>query len=235
MMERIAEASPRPRARITGVVYLLYFLTAVLGEFFLRNLVVSGDAAATANNILAHQPSFRLGLATGLIAVACYIALTALFYDLFKPVNRSLSFLAAFFSLVGCAILAFGSLFQLAPLVVLGGSQYLSVFTVEQLRALALMFLELNTQAGNIGVVFFGVYCLLIGYLIFQSTFLPRILGALMSLAGLGWLTFLSPPLANYLSPYNLVLGFLAELSLCLWLLVKGVNVQRWKDQASAA
>jgi hypothetical protein len=235
MMERIAEASPRPRARITGVVYLLYFLTAVLGEFFLRNLVVSGDAAATANNILAHQPSFRLGLATGLIAVACYIALTALFYDLFKPVNRSLSFLAAFFSLVGCAILAFGSLFQLAPLVVLGGSQYLSVFTVEQLRALALMFLELNTQAGNIGVVFFGVYCLLIGYLIFQSTFLPRILGALMSLAGLGWLTFLSPPLANYLSPYNLVLGFLAELSLCLWLLVKGVDVQRWKDQASAA
>jgi hypothetical protein len=235
MMERIAEASPRPRARITGVVYLLYFLTAVLGEFFLRSLVVSGDAAATANNILAHQPSFRLGLATGLIAVACYIALTALFYDLFKPVNRSLSFLAAFFSLVGCAILAFGSLFQLAPLVVLGGSQYLSVFTVEQLRALALMFLELNTQAGNIGVVFFGVYCLLIGYLIFQSTFLPRILGALMSLAGLGWLTFLSPPLANYLSPYNLVLGFLAELSLCLWLLVKGVNVQRWKDQASAA
>jgi hypothetical protein len=235
MMERIAEASPRPRARITGVVYLLYFLTAVLGEFFLRSLVVSGDAAATANNILAHQPSFRLGLATGLIAVACYIALTALFYDLFKPVNRSLSFLAAFFSLVGCAILAFGSLFQLAPLVVLGGSQYLSVFTVEQLRALALMFLELNTQAGNIGVVFFGVYCLLIGYLIFQSTFLPRILGALMSLAGLGWLTFLSPPLANYLSPYNLVLGFLAELSLCLWLLVKGVDVQRWKDQASAA
>jgi|CZKK01.1.fsa_nt_gi hypothetical protein len=234
MMERIAEASPRPTARITGVVYLLYFLTAVLGEFFLRGLVVDGDAAATAANILAHQPLFRLGLATGLIATAGYIAVTALFYDMLKPVNRSLSLLAAFFSLVGCAILAFASLFQLAPLIVLGGSQYLSVFKVEQLRALALMFLELNTQANSICVVFFGIYCLLIGYLIFKSAFLPRILGALMALAGLGWLTFLYPPLANHLSPYNLVLGFLAELSFCLWLLVMGVNVQRWKEQASA-
>jgi Domain of unknown function (DUF4386) len=233
--ERITETSPRPTARITGVVYLLYFLTAILGELFLRGLVVSGDAAATANNILAHQPLFRLGLATGLIATALYIAVTALFYGLFKPVNRSVSLLAAFFSLVGCAILAFSSLFQLAPLIVLGGSQYLNVFKVEQLRALAMMFLELNTQAGNICVVFFGVYCLLIGYLIFRSAFLPRILGVPMALAGLGWLTFLSPPLANYLSPYNLVLGFLAELALCLWLLVMGVDVQRWKEQASAA
>ena len=235
MMERNAEASPRPRARITGVVYLFYFLTAVLGVFFMGGIVVDGDAAATATNLLAHESLFRLGLATGLVATAGYIALTALFYGLFKPVNRSLSLLAAFFSLVGCAILAFASLFQIAPLVVLGGSPYLSVFKVEQLRALALMFLELNTQAGNICVVFFGVYCLLIGYLIFRSTFLPRLLGVLMALAGLGWLTFLSPPLANHLSPYNLVLGFLAELALMLWLLVRGVNVQRWKEQASAA
>jgi Domain of unknown function (DUF4386) len=234
MKQRIAEASPRPRARITGVVYLLYFLTAVFGEFFLRGLVVDGDAAATATNILAHRSLFRLGLATGLIATACYIAVTALFYGLFKPVSGSLSLLGAFFSLVGCAILAFGSLFQLAPLVLLGGSPYLNVFKVEQLRALALMFLELNTQAGNICVVFFGVYCLLIGYLIFRSAFLPRFLGGLMALAGLGWLTFLSPPLASHLSPYNLVLGFLAELSLMLWLLVMGVNVQRWKEQADA-
>jgi hypothetical protein len=234
MMARIAEV-PRPRARTIAVVYLLYFLTAILGEFFLKGLVVDGDATATANNILAHQTLFRLGLATGLIATACYIAVTALFYGLFKPVNRSLSLLAAFFSLVGCAITAFGSLFQLAPLVVLGGSQYLSVFKVEQLRAIALMFLELNTQTANICLVLFGFYDLLIGFLMFRSVFLPRILGVLMALAGLGWLTFLYPPLANSLSPYVLVLGFLAELLLMLWLLVKGVNVQRWKEQASAA
>jgi len=236
MMERSVESSsPCPRASITGVVYLFYFLTAVCGEFFLKGLVVHGDAAATANNILAHQPLFRLGLATGLIATACYVAVTALFYDLFKAVNRSLSLLAAFFSLVGCAILAFASLFRIAPLVVLGGSHYLSAFKVEQLRALASLFLELYGQGVNICFVFFGVYCLLIGYLIFRSAFLPRILGVLMACAGLGWLTFLSPPLANSLSPYIVVLGFLAELSLMLWLLVMGVNVQRWKERASAA
>jgi hypothetical protein len=233
MMERIADTSPSPRARITGVVYLLYFLTAVFGEFFGRGLVVSGDAAATANNIVAHQPLFRLGLATGLIATACYVAVTALFYDLFKHVNRSLSLLAAFFSLVGCAILAFASLFRIGPLVVLGGGQYLSAFKVDQLRALAFLFLELYGQAVNICFVFFGVYCLLIGYLIFKSAFLPRILGVLMAFAGLGWLTFLSPPLANYLSPYIQVLGVFAEGSLMLWLLVMGVNVAKWEEKAS--
>jgi hypothetical protein len=235
IVERIVEASPRPRARITGLVYLFYFLTAISGELFLKGLVVEGDAAATANNILAHQSLFRLGLATGLIATACYVAVTALFYDLFEPVNRIVSLLAAFFSLVGCAILAFASLFQLAALVVLGGGQYLSVFKAEQLRALAVLFLELYGQGVSICFVFFGVYCLLIGYLILKSTFLPRVLGVLMAFAGLGWLTFLFPLLANYLSPYILILGFLAEVALMLWLLGMGVNVQRWKEQASPA
>jgi hypothetical protein len=235
MMERIAEASPHPSARITGAVYSFYFLTAILGELFLRGLVVDGDAAATANNLLAHPHLFRLGLAISLISIACYIAVTALFYELFKPVNRRLSLLAAFLSLVGCAILAFGSVFQLAPLVILGGAPYLSTFRVEQLRALALMCLELNTQAVSISLVFFGFYDLLIGYLIFKSAFLPRILGVLMAFAGLGWLTFLSPVLANHLTPYILILGFVAELLLMLWLLVRGVNVPRWKEPASAA
>jgi hypothetical protein len=207
----------------------------VSAELLFKGLVVSGDAAATTSNILAHQPLLRLSLAISLLATACYIAVTALLYELFKSVNRTLSLLAAFFSLVGCAIQAFGSLFQLAPVAVLGGNQYLSDFKVEQLRALTAMLLALHTQATNICLVFFGFYCLLIGYLIFRSTFLPRFLGALMMLAGLGWVTFLSPPLASDLSPYILVLGFLAELSLCLWLLVMGVNVQRWKEQANTA
>ena len=234
MTNPIADAPPRPKARITGVVYLLYFLTAILAEVFMKGIVVSGDAAATANNIQAHEPLFRLGLGTGLIATAWYIALTALLYELFKPVNRSVSLVAAFFSLVGCAIQAFGSVFQLAPLVLSGSSADLSAFKPEQSQALALILFKLDSQAQTITLVFFGLYCLLIGFLIFKSTFLPRILGVLMALAGLGWLTFLAPPLANALSPYVLVLGFLAELSLMLWLLLKGVNVQRWKQQAAA-
>jgi len=234
MTNQIAGASPGPKARITGVVYLLYFLTAILAEVFMKGIVVSGDAAATANNIQAHEPLFRLGLGTGLIATAWYIAVTALLYELFKPVNRSVSLVAAFLSLVGCAIQAFGSVFQLAPLVISGSNADLSAFKPEQSQALALILFKLDSQAQTITLVFFGLYCLLIGYLIFKSTFLPRILGVLMVLAGLGWLTFLAPPLANALSPYVLVLGFLAELSLMLWLLVKGVNVERWKQQAAA-
>jgi Domain of unknown function (DUF4386) len=183
-MERIAESSPRPMARITGVVYLLYFLTAVSSEVFVgRGRPVLFDSV-------------------NLIADTFYIAVTLLFYYLFKPVNRSLSLLAAIFSLVGCSNDVLG-LLDLAP------------YKISSL-------------------VFFGPYCLLLGYLIFRSTFLPRILGVLMAFAGLGWLIFLSP-LANHLSTYLKVLGFLAELSLMLWLIVKGVNVQQWKEQASPA
>jgi hypothetical protein len=238
--ERIAEASPRSRARITGVVYLLFFVTAVLGEFITRQagmsgiqLGVSGDAAATAHNILAHESTFRLGFALGLISTACYVAVTALFYQLFRPVSRSLALLAVCFSLMGLAIQTFGSLLQLAPLVVLGGSPYLGVFNVRQLQALALLFLNLNAQVGSIALVFDGLFLFLIGYLIFRSTFLPRILGALVAFAGLGWLSFLSPPLANSLYTYIQVLGVLAEASLMLWLLVMGVNGQRWIERAS--
>jgi Domain of unknown function (DUF4386) len=234
MTDRTVEASPRPKARITGVLYLLYFLTAVLGVFLIKGLVVSGDAAATANNVLAHERLFRLSVAVGLIGTALYIAVTVLLYRLFKPVNTTVSLLAAFFSLVGCAIQAFGSLFQIAPLVVLEGSPYLSAFKVEQLQAVALMFIKLNVQAAYIYLVFFGLFNLLIGYLIFKSTFLPRILGVLMALSGLGWLMFLSPSIANYLLTCIEVVGVIAEASLMLWLLVKGVKVERWKEQASS-
>jgi hypothetical protein len=232
-MESIAEGSPRFTARIAGLFYLLVFLTGGAALFVSGGLVVSGNAAATATNILAHEALFRLGFAMNLIATACYVVVTAPFYNLFKPVNRGLSLAAAFFSLVGCAIGGLSSGFSIAPLIVLKSAKYLSAFKTEQLQALAYMFLRLNI--GNISLVFFGFFCLLIGCLIFKSTFLPRILGAGMVIAGLGWLTFLWPPLANYLSPYNLAPGILGEGLLTLWLLVMGVNVPRWKEQASTA
>jgi Domain of unknown function (DUF4386) len=236
MMERITETSPRLKARMAGALYLLAGLTSVIGGMYIPGkLVVAGDAATTANEILAHKQLFEFGFSLMLIAVVCSIGLTALFYDLFKPVNKTLSLTAAFFHLVGLAILGVASLLQLAPLVVLEGGHYLSVFKVEQVQALAYLFLQLNTQVGNAFLAFFGAYCLLIGYLIFRSTFLPRIIGAFMALAGLGYMTFLSPPLAGYLFPYNLAAAPLGEGSLMLWLLVGGVNAQRWKEQAIKA
>jgi Domain of unknown function (DUF4386) len=154
-------------------------------------------------------------------------------------VNRNLSLLAACFSLVGCAIGAFNCLFHLAPLVVLGGAPSLSAFNVEQLQALALMFLKLHAQGYNIAMVLFGSYNLLIGYLIFRATFMPRILGVLLAFSGLCYeincfANFLSPGFASHLVPYILVPG-VAELLLALWLVVMGVNVQRWNEQAGAA
>jgi hypothetical protein len=184
MMERLAVALRSPAARITGVVYLVYFLTAVSAEVFIgRGRLVAYDAV-------------------NLVAYAFYIGVTLLFYYMFKPVNRGLSLFAAFLSLAGCANDILG-LFNLAPY-------------------------KINS------LIFFGPYCILIGYLIFRSTFLPRILGVLMASAGVGWLIFLSP-LENRLSTYLKVLGFLAEASLMLWLIVKGVNVRRWKEQQASA
>ena len=233
-MKPIREASPRLRARIAGVFYLLEMLMGGFAVFVGGRLFVSGDAAATATNILTHPSLFQLGFAANVIQFVCYIAVTGLFYELFKPVNRGLSLLAAFFSLVGCTIGAVSCLFELAPLVVLGGAPSLNVFKVEQLHALALMFLKLYALCFNLSFVFFGFYCLLIGYLIFRSSFLPRILGAGMALAGSGWLNYLFPALTHHLSPYILAVG-LGEVSLTLWLLLAGVNSQRWKEQARAA
>jgi Domain of unknown function (DUF4386) len=235
VMERIRETSPRFKARIAGFFYLLTIVARMFVEIFVRNrLVVSDDAAATATNIMAHEHLFRLGFAADIMAFASYIALTALLYELFKPVDRSLSLVAAFFSLVASVVQAISSLFHLAPLFLLGSAPYLRVFTVDQLQALALVFLRLRAAAyHNIGLVFFGLYLLLVGILILKSRFLPRLLGVLMVLAGLSYVLFLSPPLVRSLQPYILAFPGVGQISLCLWLLVLGVNVQRWKEQAS--
>lgn len=237
MTDRITGVSPRLKARIAGIFYLICGMTFSFADGSVRGkLVIVGDAAATAHNILAHEALYRLGFAAELISAVCYITVTLLLYDMFRPVNRSVSLLAAFFSLTGCTIQALSTLFHLAPLVILGGEQYLSAFKVEQLQALALMFLKLRAQTSSIYMVFFGWYCILIGYLIFRSRFLPRILGVFMAIAGLSYQLFLSPPLANYLFPYVVKpAGALGELSLILWLLVMGVNNQRWREQAVAA
>ena len=173
-------ASPRFRARIAGVFYLLTFVMGAAELLFVNDR-----------------------LAANLAADACYLAVTVLFYQMFKPVNRNLSLLAAFFSVLGIITGAL-SAFHLSP------------FPVNPLG-------------------FFGFYCLLIGYLIIRSTFLPRVLGVLMAFGGLSWLTFFSPSLASHLYPYSLAPGIIGEGALTLWLLVVGLNEQRWKQQDAAS
>jgi hypothetical protein len=218
------------------VFYLLTMLTGAFAQGFVSNgLVVSGDAAATATNILAHRGLFQLGFAVYLVEMACQIAMTALFYELLKPAGRSVSLLAGALGFTGCIIKTFSRVFFIAPLFVLGGAHYLSVFSPEQLQALALLFLRVNDQGAGMALAFFGFYALLTGYLIIKSTFLPRILGWMSVVAGFGWLTFLSPTLGYRLFPYLAGFGLLGAIALIVWLLVFGVNEQRWKEQASAA
>jgi hypothetical protein len=235
-MTRIAEASPRFKARMTGVFYLLTMLTGIFAQGFVsEKLVVFGDAAATATNILTHKGLFQWGFTVYLIEMTCQIIFVVLLYDLLKPVSRTISLLAAFLGLAGCTIKIVSRLFFIAPLFVLGGAHYLSVFSAGQLQALALLFLKVNDQGAGVALAFFGFYALLTGYLIVRSTFLPRILGLWSMLAGLGWLTFLYPPLGYPLFLYLAVFAFLGGAALMVWLLVFGVDEQRWKEQAGAA
>src|SRR5882757_7232973 len=236
MTYRVAEFSPRLMARIAGALYLLTILTGIFSAGYVSGrLVVNGDAAATAANILAHRGLLQLAFAVYLIEMACQVALTALFYDLLKPAGRSVSLVAAFLGLTGCVIKTFTRVFFIAPLFILGGAHYLSVFSAEQLQALALLFLKVNDRGAGIALVFFGFYAILTGYLIIKSTFLPRILGVLSVCGGLGWLTFLYPPIGGPLFPFIAIFAILGAASLIFWLLVFGVNEQRWKEQAGAA
>jgi hypothetical protein len=233
MWGTMSDMSPRVKARITGIFYLLYMLAASFSQGFVTDkLIIPGDAAATAANILAHEHLFRMAFAFYLIEMACQITMTVLFYDLLKPVSRSLSFLAAVFSLTGCIIKTVSRLFFITPMLVLGGQHYLNVFSAEQLQAQALLFLNVNDLGAGVALAFFGIYAPLKGYLIVRCSFLPRILGVLGILGGLGWLTFIYEPLAHSLFPYIFPLALVGSGAQILWLLAFGVNEQRWKEQA---
>lgn len=227
--------SPRQKARITGVFYLLTVLTGIFAQGFVsERLIVSGDAAATATNILAHASLFQLGFAVYMVEMACQMVFIALFYELLKPVNRSVSLVAAFLGLAGCTIKTFSRVFYLAPLFILERTGNLSAFNREQQQTLALLLLKVNDHGAAMALIFFGFYAVLTGYLIFRSTFLPRFLGVLSVLGGVGWLTFLYPPLGFDLFLYLAAFGLLGTVALILWLLILGVNEERWKEQADA-
>lgn len=240
MMAPTAQPSPLFNARMSGFFWLMTVLTGSFAMFSYQKLVVMGDAATTAANILANEQLFRAGVVSDILATACYIAASLFIYAVLKPVNRTMALLATFFSVAGCAIGALSFAFRLAPLHILGGAQYLSAFTTEQLRALAYTFISLNVQAIHISFLFFGLHCVLVGSLILSSWFMPRVVGALMVFGGLGWLTFgfaglLSPSFLRQLLPYIMAPGGIAELTLTVWLLIKGVNVPRWNEQAGLA
>jgi hypothetical protein len=234
-MGRRTELTPKTKARLIGVLFLLTMVGGGFAQGFVAgSIIVSGDASTTAHNILAHETLYRLGFAVYLVELACQIAMTVLFYQLLKPASRTAAALAAVFGLIGCTIKTLARLFFFAPLLVLGGAGYLSVFEPKQLQALAFFSLRMNYTVETIAMVFFGLNTLLTGYLVLRSTFLPRALGVLAVVGGLGWLLYLYEPLAHRLESWIVGVGVIGALATVLWLLMKGVDEQRWREQANA-
>ena len=234
---RAGTTSIQTYARIAGVLFLISMVAGGIGEFYVPStLIVSADATATARNVIAHNSLFRMGFATYLVEAVCDIALSLVMYILLKPVRRDLALLAAFFGLVSTAVFAVAELFYFAPTFILGGADYLKTFSPDQLNTLALLSLKFYTYGAGVFMVFYGIATGLRAYLIYRSGYLPRFLGVLLALAGLGFIinNFLLVLAPAYTSDFLLIPVFIAVLSLTLWLLVKGVDVEKWEAKQAS-
>jgi len=232
----LALLSPRARARLAGFCQFMEGWTSSSGQvFLLGSLIVQGSAAATAHNILAHETQFRLGFVASVAGVAFHLAWALFMYQLLRPVHRTIAALAGLFVIVCCGLQALTALFYFAPLVILQSGQAAGGLDTQQAQGLAYAVLQVNGAAYDLDLVFFGLWCVLTGYLVWRSTFLPGLLGILLVVDGVGWTLFLWPPLATFLFPAIAVASGLAELPMQLWLLIMGVNNERWHQRAAAA
>ena len=234
--KRFQSMSPKRLARVTGAVYLITIVAAIIAQGVIaERLVSSSDAAVTARNIVAHPDLYRLGYTMYMIEMVAQTIMTMLFYELLKPVSRRAALIAAVVGVVGCGIKALSRVFYVAPSLVLEGTPYLNTFSSEQLTSIAQLFYKVNEMGAAIALVFFGFGTVIEGWLFIRSTYLPRVLGWISVVGGIGWLTFLWPPLGYRLNLYVAGVGILGSLATIVWLLVFGVNEARWAEQARAA
>jgi hypothetical protein len=233
------QTSPRQVGRLLALLSLTVIVGGVFAQGFVSNrLIVFTDSAATANNILTHQGLFRLSFTIFMIEMVCNVATSALWYVLLKPVSRPIALVAAFVDLAGAIIKTGARTFYIAPLGLLlasvgDASTAFHGFTPEQLQSIALILLKANGAGTQIAMAFFGISVPLNGYLIFRSGFMPRWLGVLSMIAGIGWLTFIYPPLGSGLFMITAPYGLLIALVMILWLLIRGVDEKRWKEVSS--
>jgi len=238
MIGRTVETSPQLFARVGGALYLILIVLGSYLQIVMNKVVVSGDAEATAANLTALESMWRWGIASECIALVCVTGLAMIYFVLLRPVSRELNLLATFLRLVGIAIEAIATLSLVTALFPLGNTAYLKAFTPEQLHTMA--YLAIRSQGNDyaLALLFFGFTFLFHGYLISKSGYLPKVLGMLIQVAGVGYLTntlalYLAPNFQARVFPAILVPAFVAEASLCLWLLFKGVNVEKWRAAAS--
>jgi uncharacterized protein DUF4386 len=235
MTTTTTETSPLFRARLAGFLYLVVNLFAPFTLLYLPSrFIVRGDAAGTAADIMASESLFRFGIALNLFTFIGQIFLALALYQLLKVVNKNMASLMVIFSFLAVPIAMLNELTQLAVLQLLSGVDYFNVFPVGQLQALAYLFLRLHSQGLNIAQIFWGLWLFPMGYLVFKSGFLPRLIGILLMIACFGYVI---QSFAAFFG-YNLDIIFFTgwgELFFMLWLLIKGVDAERWKQRAATA
>jgi hypothetical protein len=240
MPARTVETSPQLYARIGGVLYLVLIGLGIYLQIVMGRVIVSGDPAATAANLTAMESQWRLAVAAELLALACVTALTMIYFVLLRPVSRELNLLATFLRLVGIAVEVMATSSLAAALFPLASAPYLTAFTPDQRHALAYLAIKTHGHGYALALLFFGFTFLFHGRLIFSSGYLPKVIGLLIQVAGAAYLInsfalFLAPAFQSRIFPVILLPAFVAETSLCLWLLVKGVNVEKWQARVSGA
>jgi hypothetical protein len=223
-----AGPSPKLVARVAGVLYLVTIAAGIWSNAALDRIVIPGDPSGTVQNTIATDALFRWSVLVSIVGGAAYVVITALLYELLAPVNRFVSLSAAFLSLVGCALWTLGGVFQ-----------FVALFFPHAPGDVALA-LRLHNESFVVTWLFFGPYCLLVGYLIFKSTYFPKALGLLLVLAGIcdafdGAAIIVSPPLADALSSFILLPALVGEAALAFWLLVAGIDVARYRAMADTA
>jgi hypothetical protein len=229
MTTRAAETSALIVARVAGFLYLLVVPLGIFGSMYVPSkLIVSGDAATTASNIMAAESLFRLGIVSNLLAPLVMLSVVLVLYRLLKPVNKNMAWLMVIFVVLGVSISMLNQLTKFAALQLLSGADYLKVFTTEQLQALALLALRLP---GNIATIFWGLWLFPLGYLVFKSGFLPRILGLVLMISCFGYLIQTFAAFLGYRLNIGLYAAF-GEILFILWLLIKGINAEQWENRA---
>jgi hypothetical protein len=228
--------SPRLLARLAGVFFLVTIVGGIIAQAFIsERLIDFGDAAATANNILANRGMFQIGFTIYLIEMACQVTTAMLLYRILRPVSRSLALLMLLFEFTGIVIKTFARVFYITPLYVLDGGAAFNGFDAAQLQSVSLLLLRVNDYGAATALAFFGVSTILEGYLVFRSTYLPRWLGLIGMIAGLGWLAFIYPPLGYGVFMFAALFGLLAAAAKIFWLIVFGVDEEKFREVEATA
>src|SRR5258707_14967796 len=230
--ERMAGASPRRMARIAGLLYLIGSVAGAFGILYGPSIVVAGDASATAKHILASESLFRLSIVSALLDQIIFVFVVLTLYQVLKPVNKNMAVVMVIFLLLGVPIAMLNELNNVAVLLLLNGAHYVTVFTPDQVHALVSLFLDLHALGLDIFFAI-GLWFFPMGYLVFTSGFLPRILGVLLLINGFSYLiqSFAALLLPN-LNVNTVQFTGWVEVVFALWLVIRGVNVERWEKRA---